>query len=262
MKERADKVVVSLGLAESRHKAQAMIIAGLVYSGEEKIEKSGQMISLEKEITIKKTNPFVSRGGLKLDSALEKFNIDVKSKVAVDLGVSTGGFTDCLIKRGAAKVFAVDVDTRQIDWRLRNEPRVVLIKKNARFLEKEDFSDDPDIITMDLSFISVLKVLPALKSLLGRGSLVALIKPQFEAGRKQVGKRGIIKDPAVHNSVLEKMIRESGVLGFRTKAINKSSILGQKGNQEFFIHWDLCGEFLSEEQISNLIQEAVGYAKD
>ncbi|MCK4759176.1 MAG: TlyA family RNA methyltransferase, partial [Candidatus Aminicenantes bacterium] len=160
-KERADKVLSSRGLAESRQKAQALIMAGLVYSGEQRIEKPGQMIAVDMELSLKERLPYVSRGGLKLQEALEAFEIPVQDKIAADLGASTGGFTDCLLQKGAKMVYAVDVDTSQIDWRLREDPRVVCIEKNARYLSKGDFADIPEIVTTDLSFISVLKVLPA-----------------------------------------------------------------------------------------------------
>src|SRR5512135_2517464 len=205
-RERADTLVVSRGLADSRQKAQALIMAGLVYSGETRIEKPGQLVSLEAEVSLRGAIPFVSRGGLKLDEALSVFGIDVRDAVAADLGASTGGFTDCLLQRGARLVYAVDVSVDQLDWRLRNDLRVRTIEKNARYLRREDFDPPPGLVAMDLSFISVLKVLPALKGFLGTGRLLSLLKPQFEAGSGEVGKKGVIRDPARQEAVLLRLL--------------------------------------------------------
>lgn len=256
-KDRADKVLLARGLAESRQKAQALIMAGLVYSEEKRVEKPGQMIHLDQEIFLKETIPFVSRGGLKLREALEAFKLSVEGKVAADLGASTGGFTDCLLQGGAVKVYAVDVDTTQLDWRLRKDPRVVCIQKNARYLSRKDFNDSVDIVTVDLSFISVLKVLPAVKEFLGEGMLLSLIKPQFEAGKGQVGKKGVVRDPALHEEVLEKTIARAQKMGFVVRDMLKSSIRGQKGNREFFVLWTLMAEPLTDNKVRKLIKEAV-----
>jgi len=261
-KESADKVVVDQGLVESRQKAQAMIMAGLVYSDGQKIEKAGQRICVDQEIFLKERLPFVSRGGLKLNEALEKFEISVDGQVAADLGASTGGFTDCLLQRGAEKVYAVDVDTKQIDWHLRKNPRITLIEKNARYLEKGDFPDSLDLVTMDLSFISVLKVFPAVKGFLGKGKMVSLIKPQFEVGRNQVGEKGIVRDPALHEDVLNRIIKEAKKMGFGVKGLMNPSIHGQKGNREFFIFWTLGTEYFNEIQVKALIKEAVQNEKN
>lgn len=257
MKERADITVVKRGLAESRQKAQALIMAGLVSSEDRRIEKPGQMLSPGQEIYLKEKLPYVGRGGLKLAEALEKMNINVMEKTAADLGSSTGGFTDCLLQKGANRVYAVDVDTRQIDYRLRKDSRVILIEKNARYLEKRDFPDNLDIVTMDLSFISVLKVLPAVKGFLGEGKLISLIKPQFEVGKMQVGKKGIIRNPALHEEVLIKIITAAGNIGFNIKKLFKTSVRGQKGNQEFFILWSLKEKPLSPARVSEAIKETV-----
>lgn len=256
-KQRADVLVVSQGLVESRHKARALIMAGLVYSGNTRIAKAGQMVSGTCKLTLKDRAPYVSRGGLKLKGALDAFGISVDGRIAADLGVSTGGFTDCLLKEGAKKVYAVDVDTRQIDVHLRNDPRVVLVEKNARYLEREDFRDALDVVVLDLSFISVLKVLPALKAVIGSGTLLALIKPQFEVGKGKVGKKGIVRDSAQHEEVLERIVREAQALSFSFLGVVKASVLGRKGNQEFFVRWSL-GNGLSEPvHAVNLIKEAV-----
>jgi 23S rRNA (cytidine1920-2'-O)/16S rRNA (cytidine1409-2'-O)-methyltransferase len=252
-KDRADKVLVARKLANSREKAQALIMAGLVFSAGRRIEKSGQLIALDTEIVVQKKFPYVGRGGLKLEEALDVFQISIAGKIAADVGSSTGGFTDCLLQRGASKVYAVDVDTRQLDSRLREDPRVVLIEKNARFLARGDFSDAIDLVTMDVSFISILKILPALRDILWRGHksgqdarrgpalLLSLIKPQFEVGKGQVGKKGIVRETNLHEEVLQKIAGEAAELGFKLRALTKCSVRGQKGNCEFFGLWSLEG---------------------
>lgn len=262
MKDRADKVIVSRGLVETQQKAQALIMAGLVFSGNQRIEKPGQMLSSDQDILLKEKLPFVSRGGLKLDEALKTFGIDVQGRIAADLGASTGGFTDCLLQRGAKRVYAVDVDIRQIDWRFHEDSRVLLIKKNARYLNRSDFSEDLDIITTDLSFISVLKVLPAIKQFLGEGKLLSLIKPQFEAGRGQIGKKGIIKDSSIHEDVLNAVISKAAGIGFNVSRLMRTSFLGQKGNQEFFALWSLGETSLSLSRLQKLVKEAVWNEKN
>jgi len=261
-KERADKIVVSRGLAESHQKAQALIMAGLVFVKDQRVEKPGQMIGIDQEIFLKEKVPYVSRGGLKLGEALDSFQISVEGKVAADLGASTGGFIDCLLQRGLSKVYAVDVDTKQIDWRLKADGRVVLIEKNARYLKERDFGEKLDIVTIDLSFISVLKVLPTIKEFLGKGKLISLIKPQFEVGKGQVGKKGIVRDPQLHEEVLNKVVRQGQELGFKAQGLIRSSTRGQKGNREFFIYWTLERKSLSPEEVKTLIKEAVWNEKD
>jgi 23S rRNA (cytidine1920-2'-O)/16S rRNA (cytidine1409-2'-O)-methyltransferase len=264
MKDRADKVVAGLGLAESRQKAQALIMAGLVFADGQRVEKPGFLLDPEQKIQIKETLPFVSRGGLKLDEALDVFDESVEGKTVADLGASTGGFVDCLLQRGARKVFAVDVDTRQIDVRLREDPRVSLIQKNARYLDKGDIPDPLDIITMDLSFISVLKVLPAVHNLLDDGPLISLVKPQFEVGRRQVGKKGIVRDPSLHEEVLNRIATEAEILGFQPVDVMKPSVRGQKGNQEFFILFKILGTVpnISNIPFSVRIKEAVQHERN
>jgi 23S rRNA (cytidine1920-2'-O)/16S rRNA (cytidine1409-2'-O)-methyltransferase len=257
MKARVDKIIVDRGLAESLHKAQALILAGLVYSEKGRVEKPGQLVSFGAEIFLKETRPYVSRGGLKLIEALEFFAIAPEDKIAADLGCSTGGFTDCLLKEGAKKVYAVDVDTRQIDVNLRENPRVVLVEKNARYLERKDFPEPLDLITMDLSFISVLKVLPAVRNVLNDGELIVLIKPQFEVRKRQVGKGGIVRNPNQHVEVLESILQEASGMGFLVQSLMKTSVRGQKGNREFFVHWSLVKDSLTPSQVQKLIKEAV-----
>jgi len=261
-KERADKLLLSRHLAESWPKAQALIMAGHVYAGGQKIEKPGQMIGVEEELALREEIPYVSRAGLKLGEALDAFSISIVGAVAADLGSSTGGFTDCLLQRGAKRVYAVDVSVSQLDWRLRNDPRVILIEKNARYLKREDFAERPDIVTLDLSFISVLKVLPAIKEILGDGILLSLLKPQFEVGKGQVGKKGIVRDPAQHEAVLNQVLGEARKMGFGTRGLIQCSVRGQRGNREFFAHWTLTEDYFPQERVRELIREVVREPKN
>jgi len=241
-KERVDKLLVDRGLAETPQKAQALIMAGLVFSGGRRLEKAGQLVPRDADVALQRPLPFVSRGGLKLKEALDAFHLDVSGRTCADIGSSTGGFTDCLLQRGAAKVYAVDVDIRQIDRRLRDDPRVVLIEKNARHLVRDDLAGFPDIIVMDVSFISVLKIIPGLRDVISPGGrLLSLLKPQFEAGRGQVGKKGIVRDPAVHAEILQKIAGEATGLGFVLHGFLRCSTLGKTGNQEFFGLWSAGG---------------------
>jgi 23S rRNA (cytidine1920-2'-O)/16S rRNA (cytidine1409-2'-O)-methyltransferase len=259
MKDRADKLVTGRGLAPSREKAQALIMAGLVTSGGKAISKPGELIDAEAPLEVAPPLPFVGRGGLKLDEALERFGIDVRGKAALDIGASTGGFVDCLLKRGAAKVTAVDVDTKQLDWALRKDPRVVVVEKNARALAPGDLAGPPDIVTMDVSFISVLKILPALKDIPGEWPLVSLIKPQFEAVPKDVGDKGVVRDAAVHAEVLVRVIAEARKLGFGPAGLVRCSTRGQKGNVEFFIWWIKGNPGLNADSVPAWIKEAVSH---
>jgi len=256
-KDRADKVMVLQGLAPSQEKAQALIMSGLVYAGERRIEKPGRPTAADEPLRLLAVLPYVGRGGLKIERALAVFGIEVAGRIAVDLGASTGGFTDCLLQRGARKVYAVDVDTRQLSGRLAADPRVVRIRKNARALAPADFDERVEIATMDLSFISILKVLPAVATFLGAGDLVALVKPQFEAGRRQVGKKGIIRDIGVHEEVLVRIAEEAARLGFGARGLCASPIRGQRGNREFFIHWTLGREVLSADEVRARVKEII-----
>jgi len=257
-KERADLLLLKLGLTQSREKAKRLILAGEVFADGKRIEKPGQKIDINAKILIKDKLPYVSRGGIKLAKALDYFEISPENKIVVDIGCSTGGFTDCLLQRGAKKVYAVDVDTRQLDWSLRQNPRVILIEKNARYLEKSDFEDEIDLITIDVSFISVLKILPALKKILRRdGEVISLIKPQFEAGREKVGKGGIVRDKKIHVEVLNKIIDNAESIGFYFHGLTKSPILGQKGNTEYFIMWNFNQNSPSKEKIKEIIKKEV-----
>jgi len=257
MKDRADNVLVEKGLVASREKAKALIMAGLVYSGEERILKPGQAIAPGAPLRVKSGLPYVSRGGLKLAEALDRLGLDVKGYIVIDIGSSTGGFADCLLQRGAARIYTVDVDTKQLDDKLRRSERVVPVEKNARYLEPRDIADVPDLMTMDVSFISITKILPALARFPGKWEIVSLVKPQFEAGRGQVGKKGVVRDPAVHESVLKTVIAGAAGLGFRLQGLMKCSTRGQKGNIEFFGRWSRTVEPPDEESESRMIKEAV-----
>ena len=258
-RSRADVLLVERGLAPTRHKAQALIMAGLVSKGQDRVAKPGQLLPADAPLSVRQTLPFVGRGGLKLQEALAAFGIEVEGRVAADLGSSTGGFTDCLLQRGARRVYAVDVDTRQIDPRLREDPRVALIQKNARHLEPADFPERPGLVTADLSFISVLKVLPALTAFLGRATFLVLLKPQFEAGRGEVGKKGVVRDPAVHARVLRNVLQKAGEMGLGLRGLMRCATRGQKGNQEFVAWWELGQPGLEPEAAARLIAEVTGH---
>lgn len=259
MKERADKLLAARGLAPSREKAQALIMAGSVTSAGQPVRKAGELVDAEAPLEIAQPFPFVSRGGLKLDEALTRFAIDVRGLIALDIGASTGGFVDCLLQRGAAKVYAVDVDTKQLDWNLSKDPRVVLIEKNARELAPTDIPEAPGVVTMDVSFISVLKILPALEGIAGDWPLVSLIKPQFEAGPRDVGRKGVVRDPTVHAEVLTRVLAEARSLGFGCRGLIRCSTRGQKGNVEFFAWWIRGSPDLNADLIPSWIKEAVSH---
>ncbi|MBM3297118.1 MAG: TlyA family RNA methyltransferase [Candidatus Aminicenantes bacterium] len=262
-RERADAALVRRGLASSREKAQALVMAGLVLAGGRKVEKPGQPVKPDQILQVLAGPPYVGRGGLKLEEALEVFGLDVAGAVAADLGSSTGGFTDCLLQRGARRVYAVDVDTRQLDRKLQRDPRVTAVEKNARLLGPADFPDAPDLVTVDLSFISVLKVLPAIRAFLGKGRLLALLKPQFEAGRAEAGRgRGVIRDRGVHARVLRSLIADAADMGFGLEGLMKCSTAGQKGNREFFALWSLREAPPESERVERLVEEVVWDEKD
>ena len=237
MKTRLDRLMVERGLVESREKAQALIMAGEVLVNGQKAAKPGQAVAGDSRIEILARPPYVSRGGLKLAGALGHFAIDVAGQTCLDIGSSTGGFTDVLLQAGAARVHAVDVGAGQLDWKLRTDARVVLHEGiNARGLRFEDIGERVDLIVCDVSFISVTLILPAAVPLLqGAGQMVILIKPQFEAGRGQVGKGGIVRDPAVHQAACERVARAVRELGFETSMM-ESPILGAEGNKEFLLY--------------------------
>ncbi len=225
------------GLAPTRQKAQALIMAGKVMSGSEVLDKPGREVDPEADITVKEPLPFVGRGGVKLAGFLDETGIDAAGLVAMDVGASTGGFTDCLLKRGALKVYAVDVGKGLIDVSLRNDPRVVVLEeKNIRYMEPSEIGEEVDLVVIDVSFISLEKVLPKVREFVKDGGLVlALIKPQFEVGKGQVGKGGIVRDPQQHRAVVERIVAFSEELGYTVRSTGTSPILGAKGNREFWI---------------------------
>jgi 23S rRNA (cytidine1920-2'-O)/16S rRNA (cytidine1409-2'-O)-methyltransferase len=233
---RLDTLLVQRRLAESRQKAQGLILAGQVLVDGHLVDKPGRRIPDGAEVTIREGLPFVSRGGIKLEHALDHFDIDVSEKIAADVGASTGGFTDCLLQRGARKVYAVDVGYGQLAWKLRQDPRVVVLERtNVRYLES--LPELVDIATIDVSFISLELVLPQVARLLGsEGEIVSLIKPQFEAGREQVGKGGVVKDPVIHRIVLERVIRLAERGQLRIRGLTPAPVRGPAGNVEFFIY--------------------------
>jgi len=238
-RERIDKLLVEKGFAESRTKAQAMIMAGVVLVAEQRVDKPSEQFPADVQIRIKRaddpTTRYVGRGGLKLEAALREFQLNVKGNVCLDVGASTGGFTDCLLQHGAAQVVAVDVGHNQIDWRLRQDPRVEVREGvNARFLKPEDFAAKFDLVVVDVSFISLTKVLPAVSPLLNKqGSLITLIKPQFEVGRGEVGSGGIVRDSQKHTRVVDEVSKAAVSLGLTCVRVIESPIRGAEGNLEF-----------------------------
>ncbi len=241
-KLRLDKLMVERGLAPSRERAQALIMAGQVVVGDHAVDKSGHQVPVDAEIRIKgDVLPFVSRGGLKLRKALDQFGIDVSGLVAIDVGASTGGFTDCLLQSGVLKVFAVDVGHGQLAWKLQQDPRVINIEKtNIRYLTPDKLGESPDLAVIDASFISLAKVLPATAALIKPGGrIIALIKPQFEVGKGEVGKGGIVRDPAAHQKVIEDVIRTAQTMSLKVAGLCESPITGADGNREFLILLDV-----------------------
>ncbi|MHB8482524.1 MAG: TlyA family RNA methyltransferase [Nitrospiria bacterium] len=237
-KKRVDQVLVENHLAPSREKARQLIMAGVVYIKGSRVDKPGALI-LPFEIEIKgKGNPYVSRGGLKLEHALNAFCVSPLNKTVLDAGASTGGFTDCLLQKGAAKVYAVDVGYGQLAWKLHQDSRVVRIERvNVRYLDPEQIGEKVDLVVMDLSFISLTLILEhLLKFLKPHGDMIALIKPQFEVGKGEVGRGGIVKEGELHRKAVQKIEGFSGALGLQSLGIVESPILGQKGNKEFLIH--------------------------
>ena len=234
-KIRLDQLLFDRGLAENRSKAKAFIMAGIVKVGEQIITKAGTDVNEDAEVEIvKPPHPYVSRGGLKLEKALDEFNIDVKDRVCIDAGASTGGFTHCMLLRGAQKVYAADVGYGQLDFKLRNDPRVIVLEKcNVRYLSTEQIPETADIITMDLSFISVEKVMGNLKQFLKPdGIMISLIKPQFESERKHC-KKGVVHDEEIRKQIVERVVNFAGNIGLKCMGVTESPIKGPKGNKEF-----------------------------
>ena len=239
MKERLDMLLVERGLAPSREKAKAVIMAGIVYVDGQKEDKAGTTFEDTVEIQVRgSTLRYVSRGGLKLEKAVEAFALDLEGKVCMDVGASTGGFTDCMLQNGAAKVYAVDVGHGQLDWKLRNDPRVICMEKtNIRYVTPGDIPETLDFASIDVSFISLTKVLGPVKALLKEdGQVVCLIKPQFEAGRKEVGKKGVVRDKAVHLEVICMVAAYARQIGFQISGLDFSPVRGPEGNIEYLLY--------------------------
>ena len=240
MKERLDVLLVKKGLAPSREKAKAVIMAGSVYVDGQKEDKAGSVFDEESaQIEVRgHVLPYVSRGGLKLEKALKVFPITLTDKICMDIGASTGGFTDCMLQNGAVKVYSVDVGYGQLDWKLRQDDRVVCMETtNFRYMTPEDIPDVLDFASVDVSFISLDKILtPAYALLREQGEMVALIKPQFEAGREKVGKKGVVRDPKVHEEVISRIVRHADEVSFEVLDLSYSPIRGPEGNIEYLIH--------------------------
>ncbi|MED1601136.1 TlyA family RNA methyltransferase [Alkalihalophilus marmarensis] len=266
-KERVDILLVERGLLETREKAKRSIMAGLVFTGTERIDKAGLKIDADAPLEVKGVLiPYVSRGGLKLEKAIDVFQLDLTDKVVLDIGASTGGFTDCSLQNGAKKVYALDVGYNQLAWKIRQDARVVVMERtNFRYVKPEDLTEGlPHFATIDVSFISLKIILPVLKTILMRGGeVVALVKPQFEAGREQVGKKGIIRDSSVHKEVLEKMAAFVQAEGYTLEGLDYSPIKGGEGNIEFLMHLSLDKEESHPiEDLATRIDEVVTQAHE
>lgn len=263
-KERLDVLLVKKNLIETREKAKRMIMAGLVFNGTERLDKPGMKIDEDVPLTVKGKIPYVSRGGFKLEKALEVFSTSVAGKTMVDIGSSTGGFTDCALQNGAKLIYAIDVGYNQLAWKLRNDERVIVKERtNFRHVTADFFTEGtPNFATIDVSFISLRIILPVLKQVLQPNSdIVTLIKPQFEAEREQVGKKGIIRDKKVHEAVLNKIISFAQVEGYNVVQVTHSPITGGEGNIEFLAHltWKHETELatnLDEKEMSNIVHQA------
>lgn len=241
MKQRLDMIIVQKGLAPSREKAKAMIMSGIVYVNGQKEDKAGSTFDEKAAETVEvrgTTLRYVSRGGLKLEKAMQCFDLDLDGKVCMDVGASTGGFTDCMLQNGAAKVFSIDVGRGQLDWKLRNDPRVVCMEKtNMRYVKPEDIGEPADFTSIDVSFISLTKILLPVKQCLREGGeVVCLIKPQFEAGRDKVGKKGVVRDTKVHEEVIAMVMDYAASIGFSLLHLDYSPIKGPEGNIEYLLH--------------------------
>ncbi|MCI5650048.1 MAG: TlyA family RNA methyltransferase [Fusicatenibacter sp.] len=265
MKERLDVLMVKRGLAPSRERAKAMIMAGEVLVDHEREDKAGSMFQETVEITLKgKPLPYVSRGGLKLEKAMKHFNLDLTGKVCMDVGASTGGFTDCMLQNGAVKVYSVDVGHGQLDWKLRNDPRVVCMERtNIRYVQPEDIGERPSFVSIDVSFISLTKVLQPVRNLMAEnGEVTALIKPQFEAGREKVGKKGVVRDPDVHREVIQMVLSYARSISFGILHLEFSPIKGPEGNIEYLAHLVRLPEGTISEEMPADIDAVVKEAHD
>jgi len=261
-KIRLDVLVTERGLCESRQKAQATIMAGLVFVDGQRSDKPGTPVAEDAHVEVRgHALRYVSRGGLKLEKAMQTFPITLEGKVCADIGASTGGFTDCMLQNGAAKVYAVDVGYGQLDWKLRQDPRVVCMEKtNIRYVTPEDLGEPVDFSSIDVSFISLTKVLGAIRAYLtDDGEIVALIKPQFEAGREKVGKKGVVREKSTHHEVIEKVTEFAVSIGFSVLEITFSPIKGPEGNIEYLVHLKKCPEEeakIETKELDQVVDEA------
>ncbi len=254
---RLDVAMVERGLVENRSKAKAIILTGDVLVDDAPVTRAGAGVTASQTISLKQKPRFVGRGGEKIDHALDRFDVDVASKVVADLGACTGGFTDAVIQRGAARVYAIDVGYGQLDLRLREDPRVVVMERtNARYLDA--LPDPVDVVVIDVSFISLALIFPAVRRILAPdGVVVPLIKPQFEAGKQQVGKGGVVRDPKIHRKVLEKVVRDAAEAGFRCDGLTASPLTGPAGNHEFLGVFRRSDEPLDSDRTGAMIDEAL-----
>lgn len=260
MKERLDILLVKRGLAPSREKAKTMIMEGNVFVENQREDKAGTSIPENAKIEIKgNTLKYVSRGGLKLEKAMNHFDIELQNKVCMDIGASTGGFTDCMLQNGASKVYAIDVGYGQFAWKLRNDERVVCLEKtNVRYVTHEQVPDEGDFASIDVSFISLTKVLPAVLGVLGeKGQLVCLIKPQFEAGREKVGKKGVVRDSSVHREVIEMIVEYVRTQSLGILGLDFSPIKGPEGNIEYLIYLDKSRSGMHEDEVQARVDTVV-----
>ncbi|MBQ9091030.1 MAG: TlyA family RNA methyltransferase [Anaerotignum sp.] len=259
-KERLDVLLVQLGLANSRELAKAYIMAGNVYVDGQKEDKAGTKVAVNADIEVKGSQmKYVSRGGYKLEKAINEFGVQLEGKICLDIGASTGGFTDCMLQNGASKVYAIDVGYGQFAWKLRNDERVVCLEKtNVRYVTHEQVPDEGDFASIDVSFISLTKVLPAVLGVLGpNGQLVCLIKPQFEAGREKVGKKGVVRDINVHREVIEMIVNYVRAQNLGILALDFSPIKGPEGNIEYLIYLDKSQTGMSREEVQARLEEVV-----
>ena len=262
-KKRVDVALVERGLAQSREKAQALVMSGVVYIGENKVDKASAQVMPEDELIVRQTGTgYVSRGALKLEKGLAVFGVEAKDRVAMDLGASTGGFTDVLLQNGAAHVYAIDVGYGQLDWKLRNDPRVTVMERtNARYLMADDLPLRPTLGVMDVSFISITKILPAAAAIMGEnGEFISLIKPQFEAGRDRVGKKGVVRDAQVHLDVVKEILHFIDAdMGWTAQNLSFSPIKGPEGNIEFLVHIlpkERATHSVTEQEAAEVVRQA------
>ena len=262
-KKRVDVALVERGLAQSREKAQALVMSGVVYIGENKVDKASAQVMPEDELIVRQTGTgYVSRGALKLEKGLGVFGVEAKGRVAMDLGASTGGFTDVLLQNGAAHVYAIDVGYGQLDWKLRNDPRVTVMERtNARYLTADDLPLRPTLGVVDVSFISITKILPAAAAIMGEnGEFISLIKPQFEAGRDRVGKKGVVRDAQVHLDVVKEILHFIDAdMGWTAQNLSFSPIKGPEGNIEFLVHIlpkERATHSVTEQEAAEVVRQA------